>query len=224
MGSVVCATLWLFAEVIITVYESFGFSGTLASLAFIPIGIGLLLSIIARLVEHRIIAKRRKTKYQIQPEDRLFGFAIAVPTLAASLWWFAWTIPPHLQVHWTISMLALIPLGFGLNSFLYSLSGYLTDTYTTHAASAFAGFLLSRSFATAVLLPFTNQIYAFLGANVAFSLLATVATLFCIAPYVLIRYGKSIRERSEFARYSLTDSLDNQVDSDSNELGISAIL
>ena len=41
-----------------------------------------------------------------------------------------------------------------------------------------------------------------LGANVAVSLLASVATVFCIAPPLFIFYGERIRKSSRFARYS----------------------
>ena len=217
MGSVVCATFWLFAEALLIVYGSFGFSERHASLAFIPIGIGLFFGIFTRLYDQRTLSRRRRKGQALEPEDKLFGFAIAAPSLAIAFWWFAWTIPPYGQhTHWIVSMLALVPAGFALNEFLYTLSGYLADSYTIYAASAFAGLLLSRSFVTAVILPFTHQMYVNLGANVASSILAAVATAFCLAPIVLIRYGKRIREASKFARYSLEAYRDNQVEDDMN--------
>lgn len=216
MGSVVCATFWLMAEALLVVYGSFGFSERHASLAFLPIGIGLFFGILTRLYDTRILSDRRKKGKTLEPEDKLFGFAIAAPTLAISFWWFAWTIPPHVHNHWIVSMIALAPVGFALNEFLYTLSGYLADSYTIYAASAFAGLLLSRSFVTAAILPFTYPMFTNLGANVASSILASVATVFCIAPIVLIRYGKRIRLASKFAKYSLSAYQDNQVEDDMN--------
>ena len=107
-------------------------------------------------------------------------------------------------------------MGFTLNKFLYTLSGYLADSYTIYATSAFAGLLLSRSFVTAAILPFTYPIFTNLGANAASSILASVATVFYIAPIVLIRYGKRIRLASKFAKYSLSAYQDNQVEDDMN--------
>lgn len=214
MGSVVCATFWLFAEALPLVYGSFGFSKQEASLAFIPIGIGLFFGIFTRLHDQRVLADRRRNGTAAEPEDKLYGFAIAAPTLAISFWWFAWSVPPHAHIHWAVSMLALVPAGFALNEFLYTLSGYLADSYTIYAASAFAGLLLSRSLVTAVILPFTHQMYTNLNSNVASSILAAIATVFCLAPVILIQYGKRIREASKFAKYSLEAYHDNQVEDD----------
>ena len=217
MSWVVCSVFWLFAEALLIVYSSYGFSSRQASLAFIPIGIGLFFGILTRLYDHHVLSRRRKHGKILEPEHKLFGFAVAAPTLAISLWWFAWTIPPYSHTHWIVSMLALAPAGFALNEFNYTLSGYLADSYTIYAASAFAGLLLSRSFVTALILPFTHQMYTNLGANIASSILASVATVFCVAPVILMKYGKRIREASKFARYSLGAYHDNQVEDDMNE-------
>lgn len=217
MGSIVVATLYPFVEALPIIYGSFGFSKQQATLAFIPIGLGLFFGVFTRLHDQRTLSKLRSKGKAIEPENKLFGFAIAAPALAIAFWWFAWTVPPHgYDSHWIVSMLALVPVGFALNEFLYTLSGYLADSYTIYAASAFAGLLLSRSFATAAILPFTPQMYTNLGTNLASSVMATVATAFCLAPFVLIRYGKRIRKASKFARFSLEVYRDNQVGDDMN--------
>ena len=220
MSCVVYSIFWLFAEALLIVYQSFGFSAREASLAFIPVGIGLFFGVFTRLYDHRILSNRRNNGKPLEPEHKLFGFAVAAPTLAISLWWFAWTVPPYSHCHWIVSMLALVPAGFALNEFNYTLSGYLADSYMIYAASAFAGLLLSRSFVTALVLPFTHQMYTNLGANIASSILASVATAFCVTPVVFIKYGKRIREASKFARYSLGAYHDNQVEDDMNEVAI----
>ena len=69
MGSVVCATFWLFVEALLIVYGSFGFSERHASLAFIPIGIGLFFGIFTRLYDQRtylnVVAKARHSSLKI---------------------------------------------------------------------------------------------------------------------------------------------------------------
>lgn len=49
---------------------------------------------------------------------------------------------------------------------------------------------------------FTNQMYEGLGANKATTVLAAVATAFCAAPVLFLRYGQMLRERSKFSTYS----------------------
>lgn len=111
-------------------------------------------------------------------------------------------------------MLALVLVGYALNENVYTLTGYLADSYTIYAASGFAGLILARATTCAILLPFTRPMYEGLGFNIATSLLAAIATVFCAAPVLFWRYGKSIRERSPFAKYSLDTYKDNMVEDD----------
>jgi hypothetical protein len=61
--------------------------------------------------------------------------------------------------------------------------------------------------------------YASLGPNHATTILAGIATTFCVAPWLFFRYGKSIRERSTFAKYSLETYRQQQIDLDVIEIG-----
>lgn len=132
---------------------------------------------------------------------------------------FAWTIPPKTQVHWIVPMIAQFFVGFALNENVYTLTGYLADSYTVYAASGFAGLILARASTCAVIVPFTRQMYVNLGYNVASSILAGVATLFCAAPVIFIKFGKRIRNASQFAKLSLSVYNDNKVDNDGPSLG-----
>jgi hypothetical protein len=99
-------------------------------------------------------------------------------------------------------MFGLVLIGFAATEFSYTLSGYLSDAYTIYASSGLAvqGFL--RALASGCLPLFAYPMYSGLGSNVATSIIAAVATVFCITPYVLLRRGKRLRENSPFARYS----------------------
>lgn len=220
MDSVATTLFYLQAESLLIVYTSLDFSGTQASLSLIPVGIGCLLGFLPRFYDDWLLAKRRKQGKALEPEDKLFGFALGAPVLAVALWWFAWTIPPEVHTHWVVSMLALIPAGFALNDITFTLQGYLADSYTIYAASAFAGGLLVRSLLIAVVLPFTHDMYTNITANAATSILAAVGTMFCVSPYILLRHGKAIRKASPFAQYSLGAYTENQVEDDMNAAGV----
>ncbi|KAL9612363.1 MAG: hypothetical protein Q9167_003050 [Letrouitia subvulpina] len=216
IGSVVNTIFYLFVEAFPVVYDDFGFSERQASLIFVGIGVGLCFGFFPRMYDRHIIKIRQKKGQVLEPEDKLFGFALATPVLAVSFWWFAWTVPPYSHTSWVVSALALVPAGFALNELCYTLEGYLADSYTIYAASAFAGFSLSRSLVGAVVMPFAHQMYSGLSANIASSILASVATCFCAASYVLIRHGYEIRGRSAFAKYSLEVYQQNQIGDDMN--------
>ncbi|KAK5011839.1 hypothetical protein LTR28_004356 [Elasticomyces elasticus] len=232
MGSVTCALFYVSAESLLLVFEAYGWSPQTASLSFIPIALGCLCGFFTRLYDHRKLANRTKDGKTLEPEDKLFGFAIAAPSLAigktspsptprkankrSGLWVFAWMTPPATNVHWIVPMLSLVLVGYALNENVYTLTGYLADSYTIYAASGFAGLILARASTSAVILPFARPMYVNLGYNRATSILAAIATAFCVAPFVFFRYGKRIREVSKFAKYSLTTYQYNQVENDLN--------
>jgi hypothetical protein len=215
ISAVSSALVYLFTEALSPIYESFGFSTQSASLPFIAIGIGLLASGFTRILETRIITKHQRQGNPITPEHKLLGLCIGAPVLAVGLWWFAWTIPPHSQtIHWIVPTIALAVIGYAVNELDTSLSGYLADSYLTYASSGYAALSLLRSLMSAVFPLFAVQMFKGLEANVAVSVLAAVATVFCVVPPLFTRYGSRIRARSKFAKYSLQVYRDNAVDSD----------
>lgn len=198
------ALVYLFAAVLPIVYGSYGFTSEQSSLAFIALGIGFLCSVFTRIYDRMVAAKRAKTGRPLSPEDKLAGFVAASPAFAIGLWWFAWSVPPKVpQAPWIVSMLALIPTGFAINEFDCVLVGYLTDSYTTYSASAFASLSLVRSLLSSLFPLFARNMYTGLGPNYATTILAAIATVSCVCPLILIRYGERIRQASKFARYSL---------------------
>jgi hypothetical protein len=59
-----------------------------------------------------------------------------------------------------------------------------------------------RALISGIMPLFAYPMFSGLGGNVAGSILAAVAIIFCLTPFVFLRYGKTLRERSQFARYS----------------------
>ncbi|KAF2087666.1 MFS multidrug transporter [Saccharata proteae CBS 121410] len=203
LNAISFAMIYGLTEALTVVYEQFGFDAKTSSLAFIPITIGLFICIPARILDDRRLCRLTKAQVDITPEAKIRSFAFAVPALAIGLWAFAWTIPPIVHIHWIVSMLALVPVGFAINDLDTVLCGYLADSYCLYAASAFSALSLLRSVLAAAFPLFAGTMYRGLGSNAAASIFAAIATLFCVSPFVLLRYGKKLRERSEFAQYSM---------------------
>ena len=219
MSAIVFGLIYLFIEALPWVYGFYGFSKEQAALSTIPIGIGLLPGILTRIRDESIIAGCRQSSQTLEPEDKLTGFVIAAPVMDLSLWWFSWTVPPQgAQLHWVVSMAALIFVGFAANEFNSVLAGYLEDNYTLFSASAFASLSLFRSLFPAAFPIFAKQMYSKLGANYASCILATMATVFCVCPLIFLKYGKCLRESSRFACYSMEIYNENRVDADEDEL------
>ena len=91
-------------------------------------------------------------------------------------------------------MLSLILLGFATNEFDAVLAGYLADSYTIFAASAFAAMCFLRPSLSAVFPLFARQLFVNLGANVGTSVLGAIATIFCIFPIMFVSVGRGFEQ------------------------------
>ncbi|KAL8828542.1 MAG: hypothetical protein Q9191_002533 [Dirinaria sp. TL-2023a] len=203
ISGVAFALVYLFIEVLPVVYHSFGFTAQQSTLILLALGLGFLCTIFTRILDYRFSKQQELASEPPGPEAKLTGFLIAAPAFAIGLWWFAWTVPPNVHsIPWIASALSLIPIGFAINEFDCVLVGYLTNSYTTFASSAFAAFAMLRSALSATFPLFAHGMYEKLGANYATTVLAVLATMACVCPWVLIRYGRRIREASRFAEYS----------------------
>lgn len=236
LSAIAFGLIYLFTEALPVVYSLYNFTPQQSSLTFLAIALGLFLGIflrlhdvrLLRLIRHGVAASsdqdlslglgadhHQPPPPTISPEDKLLGFRVAAPTLALSLWLFAWTTPPLVpRCPWPISVLALVPVGFAVNEFDAVLAGYMADSYTVYAASAFASLSILRSLASATFPLFARKMYersGGFGPNAATSVLAGAATLACLCPVVFVRYGRKIRQVSRFAQYSLKVHDENAV-------------
>jgi hypothetical protein len=171
------------------------------SLPFLAIFLGLLLNILPRLHDRHAIGQARRLHQRITPETKVQSIIIACPIFAFGLWILAWTIPQRITVApWPLSMLGLVCVGFAANDFSYVLFGYIADSYAAeYAASAVGAVALARTLAAGVFPLFVTFMYEGLGNNWATTLIAVAATLFCVAPWVLVEKGEKLRERSQWA-------------------------
>ncbi|EAU33495.1 conserved hypothetical protein [Aspergillus terreus NIH2624] len=206
MVSILSASAWgmmyLFTESFTVVYSEFGWSTRATSLPFIALLPGIIMSGFVRFWDYHKLESRQQASQRPEPEDKIGGFAIAAPTLAIGLWIFGWTVPPIIHVHWIASMFGLALVGFAATEFSYTLSGYLSDAYTIYASSALAVQGVLRALASGCLPLFAYPMYSGLGSNVATSIIAAVATVYCVTPYIFLKHGKRLREKSPFARFS----------------------
>jgi hypothetical protein len=98
-----------------------------------------------------------------------------------------------------VSIAALTLIGACTNEFDGILQGYLTDSYTSYAASANAPLAFLRGILSAVFPMFGEQMFVGLGSNVSGSILAAIATAFCGIAVWFWNRGAKARERSKYA-------------------------
>jgi hypothetical protein len=213
MASTSSAVIYLFPEAFPVVFKvAFGFSLRQCSLVNLAIPVGVIFTFLPRLYDIRTLNDCRRRSIVAEPEDKIFGFLVAAPILAVAFWWFGLTVPPiatGLSPWIPIASLALV--GFSVVEFDTVLAGYLTDTYTSHAASANASLSFLRAVLSGVLPLFGHSMFEGLGPNNAMFVLASFATLYCGVAVLFGMYGKRIRLRSRFAQHEVGKTVDSNV-------------
>lgn len=208
MGATVVSLIYLFAEAIPVVYTSdaFSFSPIQSALVFLILAAGVFLFVFPRLYDIHIANKRALNDQASEPEDKLFGFLVAAPGLAIGLWWFGVSVPPiSTNISPAVSMIPVACVGFASVEFDTVLSGYLTDIYGSHAASANAPMCFLRALVSGVYPLFGRQMFEGLGPSYATFILAGMATVYVGVALAFRKYGRAIRLRSEFAQQNRSE-------------------
>jgi multidrug resistance protein len=189
----------MFAAFPIVYGEGRGWSSGITGLAFIGVAIGMLIALIYAVTIDRYLYSKvlAKTDNNPPPEARLHPLAVGGVALPIGLFWFAWTNSP--DIHWLASVAAGIPFGFGLVLLFLALTNYLVDAYTIYAASVLAASTVLRAVFAAVFPLFTTQMYHRLGIHWASSIPAFLALACMPFPFLIMRYGESIRNRCKYS-------------------------
>lgn len=169
----------------------------LSGLAFLGIGIGVLLTIACEPLIRRLINNHAKDPEtgRPHPEAMVSFVCICAVVIPIGELWFAWTCSPA-SIHWIAPLLAGIPFGAGNTGVFIYASNYLTHSYGMYAASALAGNSVIRSILGGVLPLAGSAMYASLGPNWAGTLLGLLEVLIVPIPFVFYKYGHKIRMKS----------------------------
>ncbi|KAF1939909.1 MFS general substrate transporter [Clathrospora elynae] len=171
-------------------------------LTFLPIGVGALISASLYLTWDWYLARaqRHKKPWSQNEEMRRLPLAcIAGPFFVISAFWLGWTANEN--IHWIVPTLAGILFGMGYLCLFMALLNYLVDAYEVFAASAMAAASLSRSSFGAVLPFAAKPMYSAMGISWATSLLGFFSLALCVVPFVFVKWGGKMRDRSKFCQY-----------------------
>ncbi|KAF8140369.1 major facilitator superfamily domain-containing protein [Boletus edulis] len=171
-----------------------------SGLVYLPLPIGGFLAVVVYMFFVNTDYSRKAEEYApepVPPEYRLRVVMIASPLFTVSFFWFAWTSFPSISI-WAPLASALV-LGFSICWIFLGLINYIIDVYLFVSASALAATVVVRSTFGAGFPLFASQMYAKLGPEWASSLIGFIALAMTPAPFILSRYGPSIRSKSKFA-------------------------
>ncbi|RAL08498.1 MFS transporter [Aspergillus homomorphus CBS 101889] len=201
--AIVYGTLYMFFSAFPIVYEEQrGWNPGQGGLAFLGIMGGMVVGVAATIPANRWFTRTqdRSPGGMAPPEARLLQCMPGPLAIPASQFWFAWTDAP--AVHWSVSIIATAPFGFGVILIYLGVMNYLIDAYTLYAASVLAANTILRSVFGAVFPLVAPYMYHRLGIHWAPSIPAFLSLLCMPAPFLFYRYGAAIRRRCKYAAES----------------------
>lgn len=178
-----------------------GWSASKTGIMFIPIGVGVVISVFCAIFFNKDY-KKRAQKYKDRgerppPELRLIPMMIVCWCVPIGLFIFAWTSYP--SVSWAGPCFSGLLTGFGFCALYNPGNNYIVDSYQHYAASGLAAKTFIRSLWGACVPLFTIQMYNRLGYQWATSLMAFISLACCGIPYLFFFYGARIRRFSKYA-------------------------
>lgn len=203
--AIVYGTLYMMFGAFPIVYQiNRGWSAGISGLAFLGILVGIATAIALMIPDDLYrykkagSAARARGELGAPPEARLPPAIVGSIAMPIGLFWFAWTNGP--EIHWSVSIVASAPFGFGMILIFLGLTQYLIDAYTIYAASVIAGSGILRSLFGAAFPLFTSYMYRDLGLHWASSVPAFLALACMPFPMLFYKYGAHIRERCKYSR------------------------
>ncbi|KAJ5987510.1 hypothetical protein N7451_011875 [Penicillium sp. IBT 35674x] len=200
--AIIYGTLYMLFAAFPIVYEEYrGWNQGVSGLAFLGIMVGMLLAVLYSIWDNkRYIKTQDQHNGFAPPEARLPPVMLASVAIPIGLFWFAWTNAP--SIHWSVSIIAGAPFGFGMVLVFLGIMNYLIDAYTIFAASVLAANSVLRSCFGAAFPLFTTYMYNNLGIHWASCIPAFLALACVPFPFLFYKYGAAIRQRCKFAAQS----------------------
>ena len=143
--AIIYGTLYMcFAAFPIVFQQDRGWSPGIGGLAFLGVAVGMMIAVGYSLWDNKRYEKTESAHGgKAPPEARLPPSMLGSVFLPIGLFWFAWTNYP--SIHWSVSIIATAPFGFGMVLVFLSIMNYLIDAYTIYAASVLAANSVLRS-------------------------------------------------------------------------------
>lgn len=199
-ASFVYAVLYMTLEVFPIVFEQVHHLNLiLSSCSFLGLFIGVIAALTINLGNqpHYIRAVRASGGKPV-PEARLPPMAIGAVIFTIGLFWFGWT-GGYSKVNIAAPLVATTFIGAGFNSIFQQCINFLVDTYGPYAASATAANTFLRSLLACGLPLAVRPMFAAMGVGPGMSVLGGVAALAIPVPFLFMKFGLSLREKSRFA-------------------------
>lgn len=188
----------LFAIYPLVFRQKRGWNAGVSELPLLGIVIGSLIGGAFVAVQTQLDRKRAAAGHKHMPEDRLPLAMIGGILFPVSMFWFAWTAQ-YDSVPWIVPTIAGVFLAISFLFISVAYLNYLADCYAAYAASALAANSICRSLCGAATPLFTTYMFEALTVAGGGSLIAGLACVLAVVPFVFYWKGSEIRRRSKFA-------------------------
>ncbi|KAI0721913.1 MFS transporter [Cerioporus squamosus] len=178
--------------------EVHGFNVQSTGLAFLGIGLGMVLALASQPYWNSVF-RREGLKHNGHPPPEVRLLVAQVGGVLAPLGLYIMAFTTYKHVHWIAPIIGSIPFGAGTCFIFTGVFTYLVTAYRPIAASAMAANSAMRSTFAAVFPLFAGQMYHALGTVGATALLAGLTTLMTPLPFIFYKIGARLRANSRFA-------------------------
>ncbi|KAF2176593.1 MFS general substrate transporter [Zopfia rhizophila CBS 207.26] len=177
----------------------YGFDILGIGLSFLGIVLGITFGLLTNIYQERYYQRKvAQAGGHSVPEARVYLAKLAGIIFPISIILFAWTANP--DIHHIIPILASAFWGWSFYTLILMTLTYTEDAYGVYSASALAGIGFVRNVAGAVFPVVGRRLFVNEGTKKAASILAVLAFALVPIPFVLAKYGSSLRRRSPWAR------------------------
>ncbi|KNZ72482.1 Polyamine transporter 1 [Termitomyces sp. J132] len=184
--------IYLAVEATPLIYAQYGLRDPQVQLTYLAMVIGFTLAIPLFYLQHKVtLWQEKKHGRKNVPENKLLWVFVAAFLFPISMYWFAWTGRPPISIYWSLGALVL----FGLSSIVFlAVCDYTVESYGLMASSAVTGQSFARDTSVG------SHHWCIVGFEWASTILAILATLMGVFPFLFYRYGPTIRQRSRYAQ------------------------
>ena len=199
---------FMFLSVIpITYEEKKDWSPGVAGLPYIGLVIGVSLGFGLNFLQIRKYNSiRKQIGHAPTPEHRLYGALFCAIFLPIGL--FIYSFTQYRRVHWIGPVFGLACIAFGIFFIFESCYSFTADSYGPSASSAIAGQGFMRNTLGATSPLYASQMFHNMGSQWAGLLLALIACILTLIPFVLFKFGPWIRAKSKAAIVYPDDDVD----------------
>jgi len=183
----------LFTTIPIVFVGQYHWAEDITGLAYLGLGIGLLLGLVicGKMSDKIIIRMTKQNNGVYEPEFRLPLMMYLTFLIPISLFMYGWMADKNVQ--WMGPIISLAPFGVGMLAAFLSSQSYMIDAFPSYAASAVAALTIIRSLFGAFLPMAGLSLYQSLGLGWGNSLLGFISIATLPIPFFFWKYGKRLR-------------------------------